>query len=73
MMRWSDGCYLYPSQTKILKGLTKDAIQIFDTPFKGASTLFGVKTLKSDSKTRSETNVCSAFQNLRLGGVKFVR
>jgi hypothetical protein len=36
---------LYPSQTKILDGLTKDEIQIFDIPFKGVSTRFGLRTI----------------------------
>jgi hypothetical protein len=36
---------IYPSQTKILDGLTKDEIQIFDIPFKGVSTRFGLRTI----------------------------
>ncbi len=32
---------LYPSQTKILEGGTKDEMMIFEALFKGVSTLFG--------------------------------
>jgi hypothetical protein len=41
----SSGCEIYPSQTKILDGLTKDEIQMFDIPFKGVSTRFGLRTI----------------------------
>jgi hypothetical protein len=37
---------LYPSQTKILEGGTKDEIQIFDILFKGVSTRFGQLTIE---------------------------
>jgi hypothetical protein len=37
---------MYPSQTKILEGLTKDEIQIFDILFKGVSTGFGLRTIE---------------------------
>ena len=40
-----DSVQLYPSQTKILDGLTKDEIQIFYIPFKGVSTRFGLRTI----------------------------
>jgi len=37
---------LYPSQTKILEGGTRDEIRIFEALFKGVSTLFGRRTIE---------------------------
>jgi hypothetical protein len=37
---------IYPSQTKILEGVTKDEIRIFEARFKEASTLFGLRIVE---------------------------
>jgi hypothetical protein len=60
---------IYPSQTKILEGLTRDEIQIFDIPFKGVSTRFGRRTIEKYIENL-DFIFCSSFQNLRLGGIK---
>ena len=36
----------YPSQTKILEGLTKDEMRIFEALFKDVSTRFGLLTIE---------------------------
>jgi hypothetical protein len=38
--------HLYPSQTKILEGRTKDEIRIFEALFKVVSTQFGPRTIE---------------------------
>ncbi len=37
---------IYPSQTKILEGWTKEEIRIFEAFFKGVSTRFGLRTIE---------------------------
>jgi len=56
---------LYPSQTKILEGLTKGEIKIFDIPFKGVSTRFGLQTIEKYIENL-DFIFCQSFQNLRL-------
>jgi hypothetical protein len=53
-----------------LEGGTKDEIQIFDIPFKGVSTRFGLRTIEKYIENL-DFLFCSSFRNLRLGGVKF--
>jgi hypothetical protein len=64
---------LYPSQTKILEGATKDEIRIFEALSKGVSTRFGLLTIEK-SVEKPDFIFCSSFesfQNLRLGWVNF--
>jgi hypothetical protein len=60
---------MYPSQTKILEGGTKDEIRIFEALFKGVSTPFGLRTIEK-SVENPDFIFCSSFQNLRLGSIK---
>ena len=60
----------YPSQTKILEGLTKGEIKIFDIPFKGVSTRFGLQTIEKYIENL-DFIFCQSFQNLRLGSIHF--
>jgi hypothetical protein len=60
---------IYPSQTKILEGRTKDEILIFEALFKGVSTRFGLRTIEKSVENMDFIS-CSAFQNLRLGSIK---
>ena len=62
---------IYPSQTKILEGLTKDEIQIFEALLKGVSTRFGLRTIDKYIENL-DFIFCSIFQNLRLGSIKFL-
>jgi hypothetical protein len=63
---------IYPSQTKIWEGGTKDEIQIFEALFKGVSTRFGLRTIEK-SVENLDSIFCQTFQNLRLGSIKFRR
>ena len=61
---------IYPSQTKILEGGTKDEIRISkEALFKGVSTRFGLLTIEK-SVENTDFIFCSSFQNLRLGSIK---
>ena len=62
---------LYPFQTKILEGWTKDEIRIFDWLFKGVGTLFGRRTIEK-SVENLDFICCSSFQNLCLGSINLV-
>jgi hypothetical protein len=59
----------YAPQTKILEGLTKDEIHIFDVLFNGSYPKYSTHALK---KCVENPNFlfCQSFQNLRLGGIK---
>ena len=61
---------LYAPKTKILEGLTKDEMRLFEALFKGVSTRFGLRTIESPFENQ-ELIFCSFFQNLRLGSMKF--
>jgi hypothetical protein len=61
---------IYPSQTKILEGLTKGEIKIFDIHLKGVSTRFGLQTIEKYIENL-DFIFCQSFQNLRLGSIKF--
>ncbi len=61
----------YPSQTKILDGLTKDEIQIFDIPFKGVSTRFGLRTIAKYIE-KSGFHLLSILPKSSFGEHKFV-
>jgi hypothetical protein len=61
---------IYPSQTKMLEGWTKDEIRIFEALFKGVSTRFWLRTIEK-SVENPDFIFCSSFQNLRLGSIKF--
>jgi hypothetical protein len=61
---------IYPSQTKIWEGGTKDEIQIFEALFKGVSTRFGLRTIEK-SVENLDFIFCQTFQNLRLGSIKY--
>jgi hypothetical protein len=60
---------IYPSQTKILEGGTKDECWLFEALFKVVSTLFGLLTIEK-SVEKPDFIICSSFQNLRLGSIK---
>jgi hypothetical protein len=53
-----------------LEGGTKDEMWIFEALFKGVSTQFGPRAIEK-SIENPHLIFCSAFQNLRLGGIKF--
>jgi len=59
---------VYPSQTKILEGGTKDEIRMFEALFKGVSTRFGPRAIEK-SVENPDFIFCSSFQNLRLGSI----
>jgi hypothetical protein len=64
-------CQLYPSQTKILEGLTKEEIRISkEALFKGVSTRFGLRTIEKYIENQ-ELVFYSFFQHLRLGSIEF--
>jgi hypothetical protein len=58
----------YPSQTKILEGVTKDEMRIFEALFKGGSTQFGPRTIEKCFEN-PHFIFCYSFQNLRLGSI----
>jgi hypothetical protein len=62
---------IYPSQTKILEGRTKDEIMIFEALFKGVSTRFGLRIVEK-SVDVPDFIFCSSFQNIRLVSIKFI-
>ena len=71
------GCYvllwqLYPSQTNIWEGWTKEEIRICEALFKGVSTRFGLRTIEK-CFANPDFIFCSSFPNLRLGGIDFAR
>ncbi len=59
---------MYPSQTKILEGGTRDEMRMFDALFKGVSTQFGPLTIEKCIEHPHFIS-CSSFQNLRLGSI----
>ncbi len=59
---------VYPSQTKIWEGLTKEKIWIFDIRFKGVSTRFGLRTIEKYIENL-DFIFCPPFPNLRLGNL----
>jgi hypothetical protein len=63
---------LYPSQTKILEGLTKEEIRIFEALLKGVSTRFGLRTIAKYIENL-DFLFCQSFQNLRLGSINYPR
>jgi hypothetical protein len=63
------GTKIYPSQTKILEGGTKDEIMILEALCKGVSTRFGRRTIEK-SVENPDFIFCSSFPNLRLGSIK---
>jgi hypothetical protein len=60
---------VYPYQTKILEGGTRDEMGMFDTLFKVVSSLFGKLTIEKYVE-HPHFITCSSFQNLRLGSIK---
>jgi hypothetical protein len=60
---------IYPSQTKIWEGLTKDEIRIFEAVFKGVSTRFGLRTIEKYIENL-EFLFCPSFPNLRLRSIQ---
>ena len=69
----SSGCEIaqfYPSQTKILEGLTKEKIQIFEALFKGVITRFGLRTIEKYIENL-DFIFCSIFQKSSFGEHKF--
>ena len=63
---------VYPSQTKILEGRTKEEIRIFEALLKGVSTRFGLRTIAKYIENL-DFLFCQSFQNLRLGSIKLTR
>jgi hypothetical protein len=62
---------LYPSQTKILEGLTKEEIRISkEALFKGVSTRFGLRTIEKYIENLDFLS-WQSFQNLRSGSINF--
>ncbi len=61
---------MYPSQTTILDGRTNVSECAFGALFKGVSTLFGIRIVEKYFES-AFGNVGSAFQNLRLGSIKW--
>jgi hypothetical protein len=59
---------LYPSQTKILEGGTKDEMQMFDTLCKGSWPKLSTHALENCFE-HMHFIFCSSFQNLRLGSI----
>ena len=69
----TDWYKVYPSQTKILEGGTKDEIRISkEALFKGVSTRFGPRAIEK-SVEHLDFIFCSSFQNLRLGSIKLLQ
>ncbi len=65
--------HFHAPQTKILEGGTKDEMRISkEALFKGVSAQFGTRAIEKTLET-PHLIFCSAFQNLRLGGVKLGR
>jgi hypothetical protein len=60
------GRQVYPSQTKILEGLTKEEIRIFEALF--VSTRFGLRTIEKYIE-HPDFILCQSLQNLRLGSI----
>jgi hypothetical protein len=58
----------YGPQTKIFEGRTNLSECLFEALFNGVSTGFGLRPFEKCFE-KSLTKVCSAFENLRLGGV----
>jgi len=63
---------IYPSQTTILEGWTKDEIRMFEALFKGVSTRFGLRTIEK-SVENPDFIFCSSFRNIRLGSMKLLQ
>ena len=59
---------LYPTQTKILEGGTRDEMRMFEALFKGVSTQFGPWSIEKYIEHPHFIS-CSSFQNLRLGSI----
>ena len=60
---------IYAPQTKILEGLTKEEIRIFEGLFKGVRTRFGLRTIEKCFEN-PDFFFCQSFQIIRLGWVK---
>ncbi len=63
---------LYPSQTKILEGLTKEKIQIFEALFKGVITRSGLRTIEKYIENL-DFIFCSIFQKSSFGEHKLTK
>ena len=62
---------VYPSQTTIWEGGTKEAIRISkEALFKGVSTRFGLRAIEKSVENPHDI-FCSSFPNLRLGSMQF--
>ena len=64
------GLQFHASQTKIFEGRTKDWVCLFEALFKGVSAIFRRRTIEKVLRKDSPC-LCSAFQNLLLGGINF--
>jgi hypothetical protein len=63
---------LYPTQTKILEGGTKDDMQISkEAIFKGVSTQFGPCSIEKCVLRNPHFIFCSSLQNRRLGSINY--
>jgi hypothetical protein len=62
---------IYPSQTKILEIPTNTSDRIFKALFNGQSPKWSTHVCEKCFEN-TVRNVCSAFQNLRLGSIQFV-
>ena len=63
---------MYAPQTKILEGETKDELQMFDRLFNGSSPKSSTHALEECFIRNPDFLFCFSFQNLRLGGIKWV-
>jgi len=63
---------IYPSQTKILEGRTNLSECVFEALFKGVNARFRRRNVEKCFEN-AFWKVCQAFQNLRLGSIKFIR
>jgi len=64
---------MYPSQTKMLEGLTKDEMRISKPfSFRGVSARFGLLTVEKCFENLHFI-FCQTFQHLRLGSIRLVR
>jgi len=60
---------MYAPQTKILEGVTKDEMRIFEALFNGSWPKLSTPALEKCFEN-PHFIFCYSFQNLRLGGVK---
>jgi hypothetical protein len=78
LLSFVSSCNVYPSQTKIWEGGTKDEIMILEALCKGVSTRFGRRTIEKSVENPdfifcNKQKFCSSFQNLRLGAIKLLQ